>query len=115
MSKQPDDVNLMSDDDLDRLLGLASPPPVGLGAKQRLMQKVQATAIRPPEQARSRLGWLAGIPLAASLALGIYLGNAGTDSSLLPQFASDILADTALDETLSGIEDVVAYSEDSTS
>ena len=75
MNKEPE---LMTDTELDALLAHASAPPLPLGAKQRLMAKLShvegagaahstVVPLRRPEKVASRLGWLAGLPLAASL------------------------------------------------
>lgn len=120
MSKKPD---LMTDVELDALLVHASPPPLPLGARQRLMAKLaqadvagaaqeNVVALRRPTSGASRLGWLAGLPLAASLALGIYLGSAGDLEAYLPSAAYEILAGTSGGEPLTGIEDMEGYTED---
>lgn len=115
MTTKPD---MMSDGELDALLAHASVPPVPLGARQRLLDRIAAEvaqsavpAIRPGPQ-RARLHWLAGLPLAASLALGFYLGNGGGLDAYLPAAAYDMLAGSGAEGALSGIEDVEIFNED---
>ena len=113
----------MTDKELDVLLSHASVPPLPQRAREKLMQRIAeedaahapATAtVIPFRRARpqaSRLGWLAGLPLAASLALGIYLGSGGTFDNYLPTTAYDLLAGNS-DDTITGIEDVESFTED---
>jgi hypothetical protein len=106
----------MSDLELDALLAKASRPQLPLGAKGRLLTAIaQDKILAEAPSNRSKLGWLAGLPLAASLAFGLYLGSAGVEGSVLPSFAQDLLAETVLDDTYSGIEDVEALTEESLS
>jgi hypothetical protein len=109
----------MTDQELDAVLKLATVPKLPLGAKGRLLAKLGETkdmvATATTEPQSSRLGWLAGIPLAASLAFGLYIGSAGLEGSVLPSFAQELLADTTLDDTYSGIEDVEALTEENVS
>jgi Heavy-metal resistance len=98
----------LSDRELDTLLAHASTPPVPLGAKSRLMTKAHAQTAFVAGEARlahshsySRLAWLSGLPLAASLALGIYLGAGG---GLLSAQAQDFLVGVSSDDPVTGIE-----------
>ncbi len=79
--------NVMRDADLDRLLQSASQPPVPLGAEARLARRIAAVSAVPvypiAPASKRNYAWVAGVPLAASLALGIYLGTAGLGGSLL--------------------------------
>ena len=113
------DDELMSDRDLDILLSHASTPGLPLGAKARLLAKLEeqkamsnVVPLREVETQRSRLGWLAGLPLAASLAFGIYLGSAGSLESILPTAAYELIAGVNIDAPVTGIEDVESLSED---
>lgn len=81
-----------SDRQLDLLLAAARQPELPPGAQERLAQRLAAApgplrviarTARDDAQGWS-LTWLAGLPLAASLALGIYLGAAGSLDSILP-------------------------------
>lgn len=129
------DRDLMSDHELDQLLAHASTPPVADGARGRLLQRIAAEGRdEPPSPASSnvislseararrskpapqpRLGWLAGLPLAASLALGIYLGAGGTFDGLLSTSAYELIAGNTSDNILTGIEDVESFTEESRS
>jgi hypothetical protein len=123
------DRDLMTDQELDQLLAHASAPPLADGARTRLLQRLagegqsaaaahvislseaRARRVRPQEQ--PRLGWLAGLPLAASLALGIYLGAGGTFDGYLATSAYDLIAGNTSDDVLTGIEDMESYAEES--
>lgn len=128
MTRQPD---LMTDAELDTLLAHASAPPLPLGARERLLARMarevtgevasedagpaqpsNVVRLRPPAASRPRLHWLAGLPLAASLALGIYLGNSDGIGASLPVAAYDMLAGVSTDDAVSGIEDIESFSED---
>jgi hypothetical protein len=120
MTRQPD---LMTDAELDALLAHASAPPLPLGARERLLARVAAETeprsgatnvvpLRRHARPHPRIGWLAGLPLAASLALGIYLGNAGGLDAYLPGTAYEMLAGASTDDAVSGIEDIEGFSED---
>ena len=118
MNHEPNTPSL-SDHELDALLKLATSPRMALGAKTRLLAALAnenaplPAHVTPPQS--SRLGWLAGLPLAASLVFGLYIGSAGLEGSFLPSFAQELLADTTLDDTYSGIEDVEALTEENLS
>jgi hypothetical protein len=105
MKNEPD---VMSDAELDALLSLASKPSLPLGAKSRLTAKVNAasrgdtTMGARPKQWR---GLVAAVPLAASLALGIYLGREVDSESYLPTSAYELLAGISAQDPLTGIED----------
>ncbi len=101
---------------IDRILDLASAPPVPAGLESRLLSRlskdVRSTVVpfaRPaPKPARS-WPW-AAVPLAASLALGIYLGAAGDLDGILPQAVTGDLA--AGDDDPSGVDAATDYSGD---
>jgi hypothetical protein len=85
--KDQDHQGLMSDRDLDRLLTAVSGPKPPLGAQARLLSRIAAeTAASQPQAATWR--WIMAAPLAASLALGVYLGAAGYGTGLL--FTDDV-------------------------
>jgi hypothetical protein len=123
----------MSDQDLNQLLARASTPVVPRGAEDRLMdrlivqQKPQAAvgnvvAFTPrskpgapgASEPRSAIAWLAGLPLAASLAFGLWLGAAGVGTGLLPESLGGALA-AAEDSMFSGVDDAELLSEESQS
>jgi hypothetical protein len=89
---------------VDRLLGLAGEPPVWEGAEARLLARlVVQPAVRPLPRP-----WATALPIAAALALGIYLGSTGALDPLMP---AAIIADAASDDDdLSGAADATDYS-----
>ena len=99
---------------LERLLKRATDPTIPQGAESRLMASIRATEQksnvvqlrqRPPA---SR--WLVGLPLAASLLLGIYLGIKGTIDSYLPDSILGTSIAGATDADISsGLDDVENY------
>lgn len=91
----------LSDPELDRLLQLASTPLPRIDFSERLLAKltltqVQSNVIAFPKRKKTSL-WLAGLPLAASLVLGVWLGANGTAAEFLP-FTTESVSqnDTAL-------------------
>ena len=104
----------MTDQELAALLSLATRPALAAGAESRLLRRLKdetaATApdvvvpLRRSTATHSRLGWLAGLPLAASLAFGIYLGIAGLGGDLLPTTAELSAAESEYDAP-TGIEE----------
>jgi hypothetical protein len=112
----------MSDVELDALLAHASEPRLPAGANERLLARLagqkaheNVVSFRRAEPQQSRLGWLASLPLAASLALGIYLGSAGSLESLVPTAAYELLVGVNIDDPVTGIEDVESLTEDDVS
>ncbi len=84
---------------LEKLLKRATDPAVPEGAEARLMLAIQSAEQQlnvVPFQPRPRMQrWAVGLPLAASLALGIYLGSKDTFDAYLPDAITDeISADT---------------------
>lgn len=108
---------LMSDAELDRLLALATRPEVPKGAEARLMARLAAAeagenvvALTP--RPRRLVPWLSALPLAASLACGIYLGASG----LADPYISTTTTASAMDDAATpGLDDMVAISEGSAS
>ncbi len=98
----------MSDETLDHLLAQASVISVPKGAEDRLL-KIIALA---PVAARPQPRWAlrAALPLAASLALGIYLGAGGYGDSFFSTTATASQTDEQLFTT--GFEEAVTAAED---
>lgn len=100
---------------IDEMLSHASTVSLQVGAEERLMSRIArqpaAKIITLTPRSRQPLPWLAAVPLAASLLLGIYLGAAGILDSFLP---ASITEDTAAldDDDLSGIGEATDYSGD---
>ena len=105
---------------IDKVLRLASDPALPDGAMARLMARVAVEeqenklvplvhrAAPPPRRSVFRLA--AALPLAASLALGIYLGAKGTLDFMMPSLITGGVAmgDEVTDE-LGGVGEADAY------
>ena len=99
----------MSDIELDKLLAAARQPELPKGFAERLQAKLEqppasnviAFPQRKPVPASNRRVWLSAIPLAASLAFGIYLGAMGTLPDSLAGLESSLVSDAS--DTLFGI------------
>ena len=106
--------NIMRDDELDKLLSNATVPAPANGFEQRLLARIApqtlSNVIAFPARKKTN-SWLIGLPLAASLAIGLWLGSSGLDSSYLP--SSTLISDNSEDPTSSGFDDVAAFLEDS--
>lgn len=99
-----------SDQELDQLLAMASKPKATNGAVNRILQQAQndnVVAISP----RRISPWLTALPLAASLACGIYLGAVSSASDYLP-LTNSAVASVDDDDGSIGIEDVVTLAEE---
>lgn len=104
------------------VLRLASDPQLPEGAADRLMARIAvepqgARVIPLPRRAPARpslMRYAAALPLAASLALGVYLGAKGTLDFMLPSAITGSLAqnDDAPDD-LGGVGEADAYAEES--
>lgn len=109
--------------EIDWVLASASVPPLPEGAVSRLMARIleepqQADPVIPfrarplpdPQPARpSLLRYAAALPLAASLALGVYLGARGTLDFMLPTAITGLaLGDEGLDD-LGGVGEADDY------
>jgi len=106
------------------VLGHASVPDLPAGAMDRLMARIatepqdaKVIAFAPRRPAMSGIWRLvAAVPLAASLALGIWLGASGKMDFMMPRAVTGGVAlndDAAVDD-LGGIGDVAAYAEEDT-
>ena len=109
--------DVFSDRDLDVLLNTAKQPGLPHGFAERLQAKLDVEAAnnviafpQKHQQAHSRRGyWLSAIPLAASLAAGIYLGAMAELPAMfsgLQDAVASLSSDNALDL---GIEDTEAF------
>lgn len=101
---------------LDKLLKRATGPAIPEGAEARLMTAIQETEQHlniVQLQPRPRFQrWAVGLPLAASLVLGIYLGARGTLDNYMPDsIIGETLADTVDSEPTSGLDDAESYAE----
>ena len=108
--------NRQMDEALRKLLKRATYPAIPDGAEARLMAAIQAVeqqtnvvAFRPRSKYQR---WAIGIPLAASLALGIYLGSKDTFDTYLPDgITGGTVADTSGTSPPSGLDDAESYVE----
>ena len=109
------------DSELRRILALATTPEPLAGAADRLMARLatvetaaQVVPFRP--RATRRQSWFAyaaAVPLAASLALGIYLGAMGKLDTLLPAaITGDLAMSFDPDADLTGVGEAEAYAEE---
>jgi len=101
---------------LQKLLKCATDPAVPEGAEARLMLVIQAAGQQSnivPFQPRAKLhGWAMGLPLAAALALGIYLGSKDTLDAYFPEAITDeISADLSVPVPFTGLDDAESYAE----
>lgn len=106
---------------VDRILAMASEPAVPDGAAARLLdciagqRQAQVIPFRPAVRRRSGIfRYAAAIPLAASLALGIYLGAQGSLDFMLPVSITGggvASIDDATDD-LGGVGEADAYAEE---
>lgn len=111
------DKKLMSDAQLDSLLSKTKQPPLPRGFADRLQAKLEQPApnnvIAFPQKksqpAPSRRIWLSAIPLAASLAIGIYLGEQGTLADSIATLDSSLVSDATDSVFNIGIEDTESF------
>jgi hypothetical protein len=109
--------NNLTDDELDELLNAATQPPLPRGFADHLQAKLDVPVAnnviafpqKKPQAAPSRRLWLSAIPLAASLAVGLYLGVQGTLADSLGGLNTSLMSD-ATDSLFSiGIEDTESF------
>jgi hypothetical protein len=104
------DDKLLRDEELDRLLEMASKPLPSGGHQQRVLSRITPSAtnvIAFPKRKRPS-PWIIGLPLAASLALGLWLGSAGLGSSYLSPNTT-LVSDSTDDAGDTGFDDVAAF------
>lgn len=106
----------MTDKELDKLLAAASQPALPDGFAARLQARLEEPVVdnviafpqRSERPAPPRRMWLAALPLAASLAFGIYLGAAGTLPESLSGLDTSLVSDAG-DALGLGIEDTESF------
>lgn len=109
--------NPMTDNELDKILTAAHQPQLPKGFADRLQAKLDAKPksnviafpVRKQPPAQSRRMWLSAIPLAASLAAGLYLGAMGDIPTSLSAFDSSLVSDASDQMVGSGFEDTEAF------
>jgi hypothetical protein len=121
---RPDPLSPEEAREVDKVLRLASDPAIPVGAMERLMARVaaepqDARVIAMPQRApvrRSPLRYAAALPLAASLALGVYLGARGTLDFMLPSVITGEIAQYEEEpDELGGVGEADAYAEENLS
>jgi hypothetical protein len=99
------------DSDLEKLLARVKQPALPIGFAERLQAKLQVEAPNNviAVTASSRRVWLSAIPLAASLALGVYFGAMGTVPETFSGLEGTFISDAS--ETLPdiGFEDTESF------
>lgn len=124
---RPDQIKAESEAEareIDAVLAHATTPPLAPDALSRLMariaeepqEKPEATVIpfRPRERA-PRPGlfrFATALPLAASLALGVYLGANGKLDFMLPTAITGVALNDDAPDDLGGVGEADAYAED---
>jgi len=101
---------------LERLLKRATDPAIPEGAEARLMTAIQAAEQQSNVvkfQSRPKIQrWAVGLPLAASLALGIYLGSGDTFDAYFPDsITGEAAADLSDSVSPTGLDDAESYAE----
>jgi hypothetical protein len=109
-------------DEVGKVLRLASRPGLPEGASARLLARIAAEPqvarpialpVRGPIR-RSPLRYAAALPLAASLALGVYLGAQGSLDFMLPSaITGDVAQGEDVVDELGGVGEAEAYAEES--
>ena len=109
--------NQMTDAELDALLRQSAQPALPRGFADRLQAKLEqpvasnvvAFPSRKPPPAKPAAVWLSAIPLAASLAIGLYLGAQGSFPSSFSGLDTSLVSD-ATDQIFDiGIEDTESF------
>lgn len=108
----------ITDLELDKLLAAASRPVPLPGFEQRLAQRMAAQEAqgagsnviafrqRKAAPASSRARWPFAAALAASLAIGLWLGGSGQLSSLIDQASDTAMLDSSTGFAPAGLEDL---------
>ncbi|MGH6854429.1 MAG: hypothetical protein ACREDX_08800 [Aestuariivirga sp.] len=92
---------------IDALLDLAAAPAFPADRENRIMARITGSAATRKSLPR----WSAALPLAASLALGIYLGAMGDLDPFLPAMVTgDVVSASDDDTDLSGVTEATDYS-----
>lgn len=109
---------------IDAVLRLASDPPLPEGATERLLARIaeepqEARVVALPQRPRTRPGlfrYAAAVPLAASLALGVYFGAKGTLDFMLPSaITGSVALNDDVPDDLGGVGEAEAYAEENRS
>jgi hypothetical protein len=109
--------NQLTDKELDAMLKTATQPTLPRGFADRLQAKLEqpsaSTVIAFPQKktppVKSAKLWLSAIPLAASLAIGLYLGAQGTLANSFTGLNTSLVADATDSAFDIGIEDTESF------
>lgn len=111
--------------EIDTVLAMAPAPAGEQASLAGIMRQLENTAVDAgnvvllrPRRSRAPFmsRWLAAVPLAASLVMGIYAGTTGTLDSFLPSsFLEDTVAAGDDPGDLSGVSDIEAMTEEDVS
>jgi hypothetical protein len=122
---RPDEILPEGERETGKVLALASVPPVPEGAMERLMARiveepqearVLAFAPRATPARRSVFRIAAALPLAAALALGVYLGAQGALDFMLPTaITGGVALNEDVPDELGGVGEADAYAAESLS
>lgn len=121
---RPDADHAVDEREVVGVLALASRPALPEGASARLLARLEQQPAAPVILSRPRVRAIGGfvryaaaLPLAASLALGIYLGAQGSLDTILPATLTGDVAANGYDERideLGGIGEADAFAEEQT-
>jgi hypothetical protein len=109
------DDQLLQDEELNKVLAMASTPVPQEAFAQRLLSRLESpvsNVIAFPAHRKKTLPWIIGLPLAASLVLGLWLGNAGIGSTYV-SINPALVSENSDDESDTGFDDMAAFIEDS--
>jgi hypothetical protein len=107
--------------EIDKVLALATRPRVGASAVTSILAQVagdpaatSSVVLLRPRSSRVNISrWFAAVPIAASLALGFYVGSTGSLDALLPaSLVGEAVAAGEDPGDLSGVSDIEALAED---
>ncbi len=109
--------NQVTDAELDAMLKAATQPKLPGGFADRLRAKLEQPAAsnviafpqRKAPRVKSTRHWLSAIPLAASLAIGLYLGAQGILANSFTGMSTSLVADATDSAVDIGIEDTESF------
>ena len=107
----------MTGEELDAVLKSATQPPLPRGFAERLQAKLEqpvaSNVIAFPQRKappiKSAKVWLSAIPLAASLAIGLYLGSQGMMTNSFGDLGTSLVSDASDSQFDIGIEDTESF------
>jgi hypothetical protein len=97
-------MKMLNDPELDKLLAQASTPPLPEDFQSRLLAKTSTSNVIA---FKKKTTWVFGLPLAASLVIGVWLGASENTSDLLSVAGSEVASTDA-----TGFDDIVSIIED---